>query len=669
MALDDRPYMMSIDLNVIKHLGIGLYNSNPVVIAEAVANSWDANANSVEITIGEDGKTVIIEDDGHGMNRDQVNTRFLNIGYERRKSQGERTEGGIRLAMGRKGIGKLSLFAISDDIYVYTKRKGQPVEAFRLNSKAIAEQVTDQNSAYYPEQIEPKWDDRKESGTKIVLHSLKRDLSGSSRYLRERLARRFSIIGQANSFSVSVDGDPIGVGDRGYLRYLEYVWYLGPKGVDAKNQTQAKKAVELRSDKIEGWIGTVAKPSQLKDQGNPAAQSANGIVVMIRGRVAHENILDSIGEAGIYAQYVVGELHADYLDPEDGSVEDDLITSSRQLLREDDIRVRELREHIRLKMKEVERNWTSFRNEKGVDEARNLPSIDEWFESLDKDAMQQATKLFGKINAIRFKDDDDDERADLFRYAVIAFEKMRARKSLSDLDRVTSKDVQGFLKAFQQIDEVEAALYHETVQGRVELIRSYQKLVDENALEKTLQQELFKHLWLLEPSWDRATGVTEMEVAVTNFLKTDRGLCSKEVEESRMDIVYREFGGTHVVIEMKRPSVKSDVYKLLGQVSKYRSGLRAHLSAEYQKPNPFVQVIMLVKAEPSSWIDPDQRGHDLRLLDTADARILTYNSMLQKALATYKQFLTHDAKVARLSGLLSRIQDEIAAQSNKAAAE
>lgn len=664
MLDSDNPYRMSIDLNVIKHLGIGLYNSNPVVIAEAVANSWDANATTVNIQISQDGRSVTIEDDGHGMNREQVNARFLNIGYERRRTQGEKTEGGLRLAMGRKGIGKLSLFAISDDIYVYTKRKDGPVEAFRLNSEAITEQITDQNSSYYPEPIQADWPDDKDQGTRIVLRKLKRDLGGSSKYLKERLARRFSVIGQAQNFSVSVDGVPIGVADRGYLKHLEYVWWIGDRGSEAADETKAKKKIELKSDKISGWIGTVAKPSQLKDQGSASGQSANGIVVMIRGRVAHENILDSIGEAGIYAQYLVGELHADYLDPEDGSVEDDLITSSRQLLREDDQRVRELREHIRLKLKEIERSWTAFRNEKGVEEARSLPSIDEWFESLDKDAKTQATRLFGKINSIRFNDDDENERADLFRYGVIAFEKMRARKSLSDLENVDVHDVQGFLRAFQEVDEVEAALYHETVRGRVDIIRKYQCLVDADALEKELQKELFKHLWLMEPSWDRATGVTEMEVAVTTFLKTDKGLCSKEIEEARMDIVYRDFGGTHVVIEMKRPSVKAQVYPLLGQVDKYRSGLKAHLAQKYQKPNPFIQVIILVNEEPATWVDADRKGQDLRQLDTADARILTYNSMLQKALSTYQQFLAHDVQVERLSGLITRIQEEIAQQSS-----
>ena len=445
--VDDKPYKMSVDLNVIKHLGVGLYNSNPVVIAEAVANSWDADAARVDIRLSADGETIEIEDNGHGMTRGQVNGRFLHIGYERRREQGEKTERD-RVAMGRKGIGKLSLFAIADDICVFSKRKNSDVEAFRLNSDEIRRQISSTNSTYYPEAIDPEWKQDSENGTKIVLTKLKRDPSGSAKYLRERLARRFSVIGDANGFRVYVNNQEITVSDRGYLKFLEYIWTFGGHGQRAATATNAKKTVSLSSDKISGWIGTVGKPSQLKEQGSPQGQSANGIVVMIRGRVAHENILDAIGEAGIYAQYVVGELHADYLDPEDGSVEDDLITSSRQLLREDDPRVRALREHIRLLLKQVEADWTKFRNEEGVDQARMLPSINEWFESLDKDAKAQATKLFGKINSIRFKDDDDNERADLFRYGVIAFEKMRAQKSLSSLENLSTHDVQGFLKGF-----------------------------------------------------------------------------------------------------------------------------------------------------------------------------------------------------------------------------
>jgi len=34
---------MTIDLNVLNHLGIKLYSSIPAVLSEAVANAWDAS--------------------------------------------------------------------------------------------------------------------------------------------------------------------------------------------------------------------------------------------------------------------------------------------------------------------------------------------------------------------------------------------------------------------------------------------------------------------------------------------------------------------------------------------------------------------------------------------------------------------------------------------------
>ena len=41
------PYRMTLGLNVLKHLGFGLYSNVPAVLAEVVANSWDADAQHV----------------------------------------------------------------------------------------------------------------------------------------------------------------------------------------------------------------------------------------------------------------------------------------------------------------------------------------------------------------------------------------------------------------------------------------------------------------------------------------------------------------------------------------------------------------------------------------------------------------------------------------------
>ena len=45
--MSESQFGISIDLNVIAHLGRNLYSSVPAVLAEAVANAWDADATSI----------------------------------------------------------------------------------------------------------------------------------------------------------------------------------------------------------------------------------------------------------------------------------------------------------------------------------------------------------------------------------------------------------------------------------------------------------------------------------------------------------------------------------------------------------------------------------------------------------------------------------------------
>jgi transposase-like protein len=87
------------------------------VLSEAVANAWDADADEVRITLRDE---IEIVDNGTGMGTvDEINRRFLTVGYKRRLEGRVVTVRG-RHVMGRKGIGKLSLFAIADEIIVDT---------------------------------------------------------------------------------------------------------------------------------------------------------------------------------------------------------------------------------------------------------------------------------------------------------------------------------------------------------------------------------------------------------------------------------------------------------------------------------------------------------------------------------------------------------------------
>ncbi len=116
---ENKPYKTTICLNVLNHLGIGLYSNVPAVLSEVVANAWDADANVVDIQIRRKQSEIIIYDDGVGMNLDDVNNRYLTVGYRKRDEITGLTPG-KRHPMGRKGIGKLSVFSIADTVEVYS---------------------------------------------------------------------------------------------------------------------------------------------------------------------------------------------------------------------------------------------------------------------------------------------------------------------------------------------------------------------------------------------------------------------------------------------------------------------------------------------------------------------------------------------------------------------
>ena len=133
-------YEMHINLNILNHLGLKLYSNAPAVLAEVIANAWDADATHVDIEIADD--KITITDDGHGMSETDINEKYLNVGYERRKAEPGQTARYHRTVMGRKGIGKLSLFSIADTVEVQTVRNGEK-NGFVMSAKNIASQIQD----------------------------------------------------------------------------------------------------------------------------------------------------------------------------------------------------------------------------------------------------------------------------------------------------------------------------------------------------------------------------------------------------------------------------------------------------------------------------------------------------------------------------------------------
>lgn len=634
---NSKKYSMTIDINVLKHLGINLYSNTAAVLSEAVANAWDADAELVQINIKseEEDKIIIIKDNGIGMSEQDVNNKFLKVGYEKRENDEQLSIIHNRPVMGRKGIGKLSLFSVAKIVEVYTKTESGEKNAFRMNSDDIFDaQSSDSLKEYVPEVISTESLDI-EKGTKIILRSLKKRLVNVEEGLRKRLARRFSIIGQEHSFSVILNDSEINVEDRDYFHKIEYLFYYGDESQQyedyASNATYKEKRQNILDGgyEVKGWLGLVKESGQLQDD----SENLNKVTLLMRGKVAKEDILEMFREGGLYIKFLFGEISADFLDDDD---KDDIATSSRQDIVKGDERFEVLREFILKELKYIERKRVELKARDAEEDIQSYPIIDEWYKLLKGDTKRKAKSLFAKINQIAM---NEEHKAQLYSHGVIAFQSLRYREALDAIEDVSLDNINEFLVLFKEFDDIEAALYYKITKERLQIIEKLRSQVEDlDALEKVLQSFLFAHLWLLDPSWERATESVYMEEKASKaFNEIDEKLTEEE-ENGRIDLRYKKTSGKHIIIELKRASVKTSSYKLLEQTDKYRSALRKLLRANGEK-YPNIEVICLVGKELKGWEDAEKKQEDIESMEAKNTRVILYQQLVYDSYNSYKEYI------------------------------
>lgn len=645
---EEHPYRMRLSLNVLDHLGLNLYSNIPAVLSEVVANSWDADARTVTIEIDTAAKKITVTDTGVGMTADDLNDRFLFVGYRRREKEPTTTAKG-RHVMGRKGIGKLSLFAIAKTVRLETV-KGGVAAGFILRTDAIREQMTSDEGEYHPEPLEPA-DVSVTVGTKITLTDLRVSPTAATVVaLRRRLARRFSIIGPEFDFKVDVDGNKISVTDRDFYPKIEYLWSLGDVGdkyeklcKNAKKANRLSGVVDAAEGwEITGWVGTVDEQKSIDEE-------TNVVPVLAWGKLIHEDLLTAVKPAGVFAKYMMGELHADFVD-QDGL--DDIATSDRQSLKEIDPRYEKLRTYLEDVLRTVGNSWRDWRRDDALDKARKNPIVEEWYTSLKGDAKKFAKQLFSKIGDIPLTNESD--RIELYKNGILAFEKLRLRDLLSEVEKLEGTDLHtGLLgQVFASIDEIEAAQYGEIARGRVSVITSLVGLVDADAKEDQIKLHLFDHLWLLDTSWERASTNERVEQGVmAEFAKLDAKLTPEE-KAARIDIRYRTAAGKNIIIELKRYGVVAKTSDLVAQIGKYRNALQKCLKTKFPEEPQQIECIAVLGTMPSD-LDPAAVA---KTLAGIDARVVTFDDLIASALRSYQDYLEKHKEVSKLADLIVRLE-------------
>nr|VFK06741.1 MAG: hypothetical protein BECKLPF1236A_GA0070988_1000418 [Candidatus Kentron sp. LPFa]VFK23402.1 MAG: hypothetical protein BECKLPF1236C_GA0070990_1000522 [Candidatus Kentron sp. LPFa] len=239
---------------------------------------------------------------------------------------------------------------------------------------------------------------------------------------------------------------------------------------------------------------------------------------------------------------------------------------------------------------------------------------------------------------------------------MIAFEGFRYKNNLDALEAVSIENIETVTEIFSNLDDIEATLYHQIISERIEVIRRLQKKIQDNALEKVIQQHVFDHLWLLDPSWERATGSEIMEQKIkTEFGKIEAGLTDEE-RDARLDIKYRTASGKHIIIELKRANRRVSVYDLAKQISKYRSATIKLLDAAGLGNQPF-EFVCIIGKDLTEQDGPDGPKIITDTLRPLNARVIRYEELLEHAYASYNEFLKENEKVGRITRLLQAIDE------------
>ena len=427
----DHPYSMTVDLAVVESLGINLYSNAAAVLSELVANAYDADATRVTIAWKQGGESIVVTDNGIGMTRDQLNTRFLKVGYKKRAAEGVKSDIWDRPYMGRKGIGKLSVFSIAETVTVYSVTEGGEANGLKIDAKELETRIS-AGKKYYPDPVDVPTE-YEARGTTIVLTDLKKkraDLTVQA--LRKRLARRFDVLNakpeEEGGFYIEVNDKIVTWADRQELKKLEFIWEFGkaeipttalPMGVT--KFIEPNNAVNATEGwKISGWIGTAVKPTDLTS--DDEAGSLKNIIVLARKRPIQEGIVEKLDFSRLFGNYVTGQIEADFLDLDEGY--DDIATSDRQRLIEDDERVVQLQKFLRDFFVRAADQWSRERPKKQAkDVLAKYPKLRAWVDGRPQWQRESAEKLIGTIASIELEAGAPEKnRVDLFRAGILAFE-------------------------------------------------------------------------------------------------------------------------------------------------------------------------------------------------------------------------------------------------------
>jgi RecB family endonuclease NucS len=608
---ENRQLEMKFAGSLVKHLGLQMYSGAVASIAELVSNAWDADASVVDVTIPFDESIkstskIIIRDSGTGMTFDEVNEKYLMLGRNRRVHDGDYSRDG-RPVLGRKGIGKLAGFGIAKVVEIWTVRDGH-LTAFRMDYDKITDAASDVRG-YEPEILADRPvtpEDRVTEGTEITLKRLQlQNRVSQERFLRG-MVRRFSLL--SDTFVVNINGVALKRFDMPLqFRFPEKNW----------NEEEVPGLGTVR-----WWAGFTEKPIQVDE--------SRGVAILARGKIAQAPFFFELsGGAGsqLGLQYLTGEVVADGLDA--GA---DLIATDRASVLWENPAAKPLLEWGQDLVRKLLRDWSKGRRDKQI---RRLTDTTRFMSSIEKFPDRERAELLGAIETLASISTIENERLDeIVKILIQAYENdhfLAVIRSLRDLDTAALDEVASVIEEWDVIEAVQTA---QLVRGRVELIRTFEDMIDRGLPEKPDMQDFLRdHPWLIDPGWQMMAHEQSLDNVLEKHFNKPKTV--KKRGGKRLDFLCIGDSAHAVVVEVKRLGLKvgRDELRQLEDYLLYlnRWNNDTNGGASHRSRITGVLIYSRMDAEAADLAD--------RLRQTGDVQIVSWGGLLETAQRLHREYL------------------------------
>lgn len=603
MSEENAKYKMTISRLTVDKLGVKLYDRVSAVLAELIANSYDADATEVVVRspIGEwladknegkivdKGYVIEVEDNGIGMVPEVINRYYLRVGAERRtdSERGNVSKKFGRKVMGRKGVGKLAPFGICETIEVISSGgeliktvdgNGNQIRGYRtahfiLNRDGI---LTETDSEYkpaigvYDETLRPQ------TGTLIRLTNFSYRRVPSIEDLNRQLSQRFGLQSADWKITLADSTNPttsqeVGAFDVPKMPGTEIRFKIvdgldGQKTYQAANEDGSIRsdlqAGFTHEDKFYGLTGWVAYSKE-----NYRDDLMAGVRIYCRGKIAAQTNIFNLqsGFTGEYdvRSYFVGELHADWLDEE----EDLIRTDRRDLLWSHEIG-QAFEEWGQSVVKIVGKSARNPIKKKILDVFQKTSKAEERIEQSFPDPKQgpirenalDLAKMIGKN--MRMEEAEDQEQVEtVLQLSISLAPHITLDKKLREAAEADESPLAVITNILKTARIAELSSFGQIADERIKVIGKVETLKDDTKTLESVFQELIQEApWLIDPQWSPITANQSFATLRDEFVKYYNAKTRSNIQlgdfsdpTKRPDFVLSSQDNVIQIIEIKRP--------------------------------------------------------------------------------------------------------------------